>query len=259
MLLPRIIPVLLVDGAKLVKSRQFTDNRYIGDPLNAMRIFNSKEVDELILLDISKNSAQKPQFSFISEFASECFSPMTYGGGIKDLGMINDIMRSGVEKVSINTEAIMNPNFVKLAAEEFGSSAIVVSIDVKKSKISGKYEIYTNKGTQNANLDLIDLIKKLQDLGAGEILINSIDRDGMYTGYDIELIKMVTETITLPVIACGGARDVGDFYTAVSEGKASAVAAGSCFVFVGARRSVLITYPTGEDLLGRNFELSERE
>ena len=255
MLLPRIIPVLLVEGAKLVKSRQFRDNKYIGDPLNAVRIFNSKDVDELILLDISKNSAQKPQFSFVSEFASECFSPMTYGGGIRDLGMINDILRNGVEKISINTVAVENPNFVKLAAEEFGSSAIVVSIDVKKDKKSGKYEIFTNNGTRHANLDLIDFIKNLQDLGAGEILINSIDRDGMYTGYDIELIKMVTETITLPVIACGGARDVGDFYTAISEGKASAVAAGSCFVFFGARRAVLINYPTGEDLLSRNFEI----
>jgi cyclase len=244
----RVIPCLLLRGQGLVKTVQFKDAKYVGDPINAVKIFNEKEVDELILLDILATIEQRrPPLRLIFEVASECFMPLCYGGGICSLDDIKEIFNLGVEKVAINTSAINNPYFIKGAAEKFGSQSIVVAIDVKKNLL-GEYEVFTHGGRKSAKLDPVRLAMEIEEMGAGEIFLNSIDRDGTMQGYDIELIKKVTEAVSIPVIACGGAGKLSDFAVAIKEGGASAVAAGSLFVFHGEERAVLISYPSVREL-----------
>ncbi|MCU0472649.1 MAG: AglZ/HisF2 family acetamidino modification protein [Bacteroidales bacterium] len=248
MRIKRVIPCLLLRNNGLVKTIRFKESVYIGDPINAVRIFNEKEVDELVFLDIDATRNRKdPSFGLIRNIATECFMPFSYGGGIESLQQIEEIIKSGAEKIIINTQAFLKQNFISEAVARFGSSTIVVSMDVKKKFIEG-YLVYVNGGRQNTGIKPVDYARQMEDQGAGEIFITSIDRDGMMEGYDLELIKSVTEAVTVPVIACGGAGNLNDLGLAVKEGGASAVAAGSLFVFQGKRRAVLITYPSYNEI-----------
>jgi cyclase len=248
MLMPRVMPCLLLKDGGLVKTVKFKDPGYIGDPINAIRIYNEKEVDELIFLDITATlEKRQPPFKVLSEIASECFMPVAYGGGVRDLETIRQILSLGIEKVAINSYAVENPDFVRAAADKYGSSTIVVSIDVRK-KMFGRYEVFTNGGRKGTNLDPVEFAVKMDQMGAGEILLTAIDRDGTQEGYDIELIKSVTGAVGVPVIACGGAGKIDDFRAAVKEGGASACAAGSMVVYFGRNRAVLITFPERKKL-----------
>ena len=248
MIRTRVIPCLLLKGEGLVKTTNFTNPKYIGDPINAVKIFNDKEVHELVFLDITASIEKRSlRLDYISDIASECFMPLGYGGGIKTVKQAEDIFNQGVEKVIINSYAIENPSFVHELADLFGSQSIVVSIDVKKN-FFGNYQTYTYSGKTKTRWDPVTWAKEAERLGAGEIFLNSIDRDGMMNGYDIPLIKSVSASVSIPVIACGGAGKVEDFGTAVHDGGASAVAAGSMFVYYGKHRAVLINFPNDEDL-----------
>ena len=238
---PRIIPILLLKGSGLYKTLKFKDPKYIGDPLNAVKIFNEKEVDELIVLDITAGlENRKPNYDLLYQMAGECFMPLGYGGGVSTVEEIRKLISLGIEKVSINSNAV-NLDFIKEAAEVFGSSRIVVSMDVKKN-FFGKYEVYTKSGTQNTKMDAVKFSTEINKAGAGELLINSIDKDGTMQGYDLELIKSISVEIGIPVIACGGAGQINHFKQAINAG-ASAIAAGSMFLFHGKHRAVLISYP----------------
>lgn len=245
---PRVIPILLLRNLGLVKSIKFKDHRYIGDPINAVKIFNDKKADELVFLDIlASKEGRPPNHDLIQKIADESNMPFAYGGGIKSLDNIKDALKYGAEKVVINSAAITNPAFVKQAAEEFGTSTIVVSVDVKKN-FFGKYKVFTHSGTTKTDLDPLGVCLELENAGAGEIILNSIDRDGTMDGYDIELMNLVTQQTSIPLVAAGGASSFDNFRDAVTSGGASAVAAGSMFVFHGPRRAVLISFPTQEEL-----------
>ncbi|MEE1884714.1 AglZ/HisF2 family acetamidino modification protein [Pedobacter flavus] len=244
----RVIPVLLLKGMGLYKSIKFKDHKYVGDPINAIKIFNEKEVDELVFLDITATvEGREPNYDMLTDIASECFMPLCYGGGIKSLSQIEKILYCGVEKVSLNSQAFENPKLIAEASEKFGSSTIVVSMDVKKGFLSGQ-NVYTMAGTKNTKKSPVDYAKQIEDLGAGEILLNSIDQDGVMNGYDLDLVHAISSNVSIPVIACGGAGAVQHFKDAVNKG-ASAVAAGSFFVFQGKHRAVLITYPSKKELI----------
>lgn len=248
MLRTRVIPCLLLKNEGLVKTVKFKHPKYVGDPINAVKIFNEKEVDELIFLDTTATiENRKPPVNLISQIASECFMPFCYGGGIKSVEDIAGLFTLGVEKVAINSQAVGNPSLIKRASELFGNQSIVVSIDVKKN-LFGKYRVFTHGGRKSTKLDPVDFAVQMEDTGAGEIFLNSIDRDGTQQGYDLELIRKVSESVTIPVIACGGAGSLDDFADAVKRGGASAVSAGSFFVFQGSHRAVLITYPPIKEL-----------
>jgi cyclase len=248
-MIPRVIPCLLLNNSGLVKTIKFKNETYIGDPLNAVRIFNEKEVDELVFLDITATvENRKINKGFISKIAGECFMPLSYGGGIKTIEEIREIFGLGVEKVIINSHAVEHPEFVEKAANVFGSQSIVISIDVKK-KMFGEYEVVTKRGKQKTKLDPVTFAIEMEKRGAGELMLNSTDRDGTMNGYDIDLLTAVTRAVKIPVIACGGAGRVEDLVNAVNNGGASAVAAGSLFVFYGPLRAVLINYPSREQLL----------
>ncbi len=243
MRIKRIIPCLLLRNNGLVKTVKFKESTYIGDPINTVRIFNEKEVDEIFFLDIDATKVKKePPYETIKNIASECFMPFAYGGGIQSLQQIDKIINSGAEKIIINSNAFLDKNFVKQAVHHFGSSTIAISVDVKKDFLKGNI-VYIKGGTQSTGKNPVEYIKEMEQAGAGEILINSIDKDGTMEGYDIELIKSVTQTVKIPIIACGGAGNMTDFRDAIKTGGASAAAAGSFFIFHGKRRAVLITYP----------------
>ena len=247
-MIPRIIPVLLIRNNGLFKTRRFTDAKYVGDPVNAVKVFNAKEVDELIILGFSTTVDEKtPDYELIEYIANQCFMPLCYGGGIKNVEDIRRIIHSGVEKVALNTIAAERPSFVEDAATLFGSSTIVISMDVKKN-LFGKYDVFTRSGTKPVNLSPEKYARQMEDCGAGEILINSIERDGTMQGYDLELIHLVAEAVSIPVIASGGAGSLIHFREAMDNG-ASAMAAGSFFVFHGKHRGILISYPSQNELL----------
>jgi cyclase len=250
MLKTRVIPCLLLAGQGLVKTVEFKDPVYVGDPINAVRIFNEKEVDELILLDILATVEEKePQTRLISEIASECFMPLCYGGGIRSTDDMGRILGLGVEKVAVNSYAVENPLFVRNAADMFGGQSVVVAMDVRMNH-AGKREVFTHSGTKATGLNPVELAVRMQEMGCGEILLNSIDRDGTMQGYDTALVREVAEAVSIPVVACGGAGRLSDFADAVGKGGASAVAAGSMFVFHGKHRAVLISYPAIQELEG---------
>lgn len=250
MAIPRVIPVLLLKNTGLVKTTKFKDPKYIGDSLNAVKIFNDKEVDELIFLDIlATPENKKPPLDFLKEIAEECFMPLAYGGGIKAIAEIKEILKVGIEKVIINTQAVEKPGFIAEAVKMYGSSTICVSIDVKKS-FFGKYEIFTRGGKHNTKIDPVSFAIEMDKAGAGEMMINSIDRDGTQKGYDLELIRSITQKVSMPVIACGGASSLDDFSKAIHSAGASAVAAGSLFVYHGKLKAVLINYPEQKELKG---------
>lgn len=240
----RIIPCLLIRGFGLVKTKEFKDPVYVGDPVNAARIFSEKEVDELILADIDASRENKePNYDLIAEIAGECFMPVTYGGGIKNLDQVKTIIRCGVEKVVVNTAATEATRLIRDIADVFGSQAVVGGIDTKNSLIGG-YKIISKSNTHVTNLNLVKHAKALENSGAGEIFLNSIDRDGKMQGFDLKLIKEVTSNVNIPVIACGGAGTIEHLREAINIGGASAIAAGSMFVFYGKHKAVLINYPS---------------
>lgn len=248
MLKARVIPTLLLRGAGLVKTRQFKDPKYVGDPINAIKIFNDKEVDELVLLDITASvEGRGPAFSAIEEVASECFMPLAYGGGIRSVEDIRRILKLGVEKVVLNSVAWRDPDVLRHASREFGAQAIVASVDVRK-KLFGGYDVCGERGSRSLREDPVSYSRRMEELGAGEILLTSVDRDGTMKGYDLDLLEKVTQAVSVPVIASGGAGSVADFGAAVKQGGASAVAAGAMFVFHGPHRAVLITYPSQREL-----------
>jgi cyclase len=240
---PRVIPVLLLSGDGLVKTVRFDKPTYIGDPINAMKIFNDSEVDELILLDItSGRNGQGPQMERLAEIISEAFMPVCYGGAIREFSQAEKLFSLGVEKLSFNTATLDKPELLTQVARAYGNQSVVAAIDVKKN-FWGRPDVVVESGKRSAKMSPVDFAKSMVDRGAGEILLNSVDRDGTSSGYDLELIANVSEAVQVPVIACGGAGELQDFHRAVVAG-ASAVAAGSLFVFHGKLRGVLINYPT---------------
>ena len=247
MLKNRVIPLLSLDNYKLVKTLRFKNPQYIGDPINAIHIFNEKEVDEIIIIDITASKENRePNFDLIEEIAGECYMPLTYGGGIRSVEDVDRILSIGVEKVSLQSSIIKNPNFINDLAKRFGSQSIVVSVDVKKNWL-GKLKYFVAVKESTLELDLIDLIKDLVNAGAGEVLLNAVDKDGTLSGPDLEMIKQVSNSIEVPIIACGGISSLEDIKAAVEVG-ASAVAAGSFFVYYGPHRAVLISYPKYHEL-----------
>ena len=248
MLKTRVIPCLLLKGTGLVKTVKFKNPVYVGDPINATKIFNDKEVDELVFLDISATPEKRnPNMKLIATIASEAFMPFGYGGGIQTLNDIEQLFMLGVEKVILNTIAFTAPQLVTEASSIFGIQSIVIAIDVK-SNIWGNPEVWTACGKYNTKKSPAEYALRMQDLGAGEIFLNSIDRDGTMKGYDINMIKSVTARIEIPLVASGGAGNLQDFRAAIKEGKASAASAGSIFVFQGIHRAVLITFPEHKEL-----------
>ncbi len=247
MLRRRAIPVLLVSGQGLYKSVKFGDRRYVGDPLNAIHLFNEMEVDELIVLDIdASRQGVEPNYGLIEDLASQCFMPLCYGGGVSQAEQARRIFSLGVEKVSVNQALRTQPELVTSLADTFGNQSIVASIDVRVGLL-GRFGVYDHLQKKNVRMSPKDLALHAQTLGAGEILLNSVDRDGTMAGLDVSLIESVASAVEVPVVACGGVGALEDFTQALQAG-ASAVAAGSMFVFKCKHRAVLINYPTPEQL-----------
>ncbi len=243
MLKPRFIPVLLLRGSGLYKTTKFRDAIYVGDPINAVRIFNEKAVDELIILDIDAyKSSSGPRLEVLAEIASEAFIPLCYGGGVRSLSDFEALFRLGVEKVAVNSAVAQSMLLVEQAAKVFGNQSVVVSIDFRRTFL-GRYRRYSSGGTVELKGSLEAVVREAERAGAGEILINSIDRDGTMAGYDLELLREASSAVNVPIVACGGAGSLSDMASAIREGGASAAAAGSLFVFKGRHRAVLITYP----------------
>jgi cyclase len=242
-LAPRVIPCLLLKQGGLVKTVGFRRPKYVGDPINAVKIFNDKKADELAFLDIAATvEGRSPDFDLIQRIAGEAFMPVAYGGGVQSVDDVRRIVQLGVEKVVINSQAVADRSLLRAAAEQVGSQSVVVAIDVKRGPLGG-YKVCTHSGTRSTRLDPADFACEAVQAGAGEIVVNSIDRDGAMKGYDLTLIQRVAAAVNVPVIALGGASCVNDFAAAVYTGGAAAVAAGSLFVFHGKHRAVLITYP----------------
>lgn len=239
----RVIPCLLLRHSGLVKTVQFRDPVYLGDPINIVRIFNEKEADELILLDTTATlEGRSPAFGIVEKLAGECFMPLCYGGGVRSTDDMKRLFQLGVEKVALNSMAVERPELVRTAADLFGSQSVVVSIDVRRRPF-GRYEVCSRGGTQAGGRDPAEFATAMEREGAGELLVTSIDRDGTMQGYDLDLLRHVTGAVGLPVIACGGAGRLEHLVAAVRDGGASAAAAGSLFVFQGKHRAVLISYP----------------
>ena len=243
----RVIPVLLLHDGGLIKSVKFKNYQYVGDPINAVKIFNEKEIDEIIIIDIDATSQKRPpDMERLKDLCGEAFIPLAYGGGISTIKQVNDLFYAGVEKVIFNHSALHSPNIISESASIVGSQSVVVSIDVKKNWL-GAYKIYESNGKVQTSYDPVTFAIKMESLGAGEIFVNAIDRDGTYSGYDTQLIKNISEAISIPVIACGGANETNDLLLAIKAG-ASAVAAGSMFVFQRPHQAVLISYPSQKEL-----------
>ena len=247
MLKKRVIPTLLLKEGGLVKTTKFKNPKYIGDPINAIKIFNEKEVDELIVIDIdaSKNSAE-PDYKLIEQFSSECFMPLCYGGGIKNVQQAKKIFSLGVEKISIQDAFYDDIKFLKSLVEQFGSQSIVASIDVKRTW-TGKHKLYSARYGSFLRIDLMQFLIKIIDLGVGEILINSVDRDGTQSGIERDLIGKISRISKVPIISAGGVASLEDIKL-VSEAGASGISVGAFFVFKGPHRAVLISYPSYSDL-----------
>jgi cyclase len=247
MLRPRVIPCLLLKGEGLYKGSKFRDHRYIGDPINAVQIFNTKESDEILFLDISATAEGRiTSPETIQRIADQCLIPFAVGGGIRSIEDAKKILSSGAEKVCLNTAALENPSLIRQIADTFGSQSIVVSIDVKKSFLGG-YGVYTRCGSRKISGKLTETAQQVEAQGAGEILLNNIDLDGTRQGFDLGLIQTIVDSVSIPVIAAGGAGSYSDLRQALVQAKADAVAAGSLFVFHGRRQAVLISYPSPEE------------
>ena len=244
MLRSRVIPCLLVKNRGLVKTVQFGQPKYVGDPINAVKIFNEKDADELVVLDIDATVAgREPDYSMIKSLAAECRMPLCYGGGVTTIEQIKKIIALGVEKVAMSAAAIADFDLVSRAVKVIGDQSIVIILDVKKRRFGGKYDVFTHNGSRAAKQSLAELAAKFEALGVGEIVVNSIDRDGGMQGYDLKLISQVRETVMLPVTALGGAGTLEHIKELVDRFGIIGAAAGSLFVFKGKYRAVLINYP----------------
>jgi cyclase len=258
MLRPRLIPCLLVQNGGLVKTVNFTNPKYVGDPINAVRIYNEKEVDELVVMDIDATVKEvEPDYQLISYLASECRMPLCYGGGVRTIAQFEKIISLGVEKVAVSSAAVENPKLISDTASRIGSQSVVVVIDVKKTGLSRRYEVVTHNGTSRTGLNPVDFARRMADLGAGEIIVNSVDRDGEMRGYDLDLVELIRQAVNLPLTVLGGAGSIGDLKQLINRYGIIGSAAGSLFVFKGKYRAVLINYPNRaekEDLLSQvNF------
>jgi cyclase len=248
MIKTRVIPSLLIKNGGLVKTVRFSKVTYVGDPINAIKIFNDKEVDELVVIDIEASRLKKPpNFNLLDQVSKEAFMPLAYGGGINNLEDVRKILGLGFEKVIIDSYALSNPDFITRAANICGSQSIVICIDVKRD-IFGRLSVYDYIRKRPQLVAAPEYAAQAQERGAGEIIVYSVDRDGTFEGYDVKAIKDITGKVNVPVVALGGAGTIEDFSKAVNDGGASAVAAGSIFVFHGPHRAVLITYPEKKEL-----------
>lgn len=245
MLRPRIIPCLLVQNKGLVKTINFSRPKYVGDPINAVKIFNEKEVDELVVFDIDATAKNlEPDYLMIRNLASECRMPFCYGGGVKTIEQVKKIIKLGVEKVAISSATLENPALISVIAEAVGSQSVVVVLDVRKNPENGNYELWTHNGKKNAGKNPIQFAREMENLGAGEIILNSIDNDGVMKGYDLALVDQVRQSITLPLTVIGGAGSLKDIESLIGRYGIIGAAAGSLFVFKGIYRAVLINYPS---------------
>ena len=244
MLRPRIIPCLLVHEGGLVKTVKFRDPTYVGDPINAVRIFNEKESDELVVLDIDASAnGVAPDFAMIADLAAECRMPLCYGGGVTTVEQAKKIVSLGVEKVALSAAAVADPALVSAISEAVGRQSTVVVIDVRKRTFGGKYDVYTHNGTRKAGVNAIEFAQAMEAAGAGEIVLNAIDRDGVMKGYDVALARQLRAAVNIPISILGGAGSLDDIEGLVREVGVLGAAAGSLFVFKGKYRAVLINYP----------------
>lgn len=244
MLRPRIIPCLLVKNHGLVKTINFQTPKYVGDPINAVKIFNEKEVDELIVLDIDATAENRePDYEMIKHLAEECRMPLCYGGGVKSAEQVKRIIGLGVEKVAISSAAIETPELIEAASEYVGSQSVVVVLDVRRHGIGGDYEVFIQNAKKASGKSAVELAKQSQQRGAGEIVINSIDHDGVMKGYDLVLVQKIRDSVGIPITILGGAGALADIGTLISKFGTIGCAAGSLFVFKGVYRAVLINYP----------------
>lgn len=252
---PRVIPTLLIDEGDLVKTKGFRNPNYLGDPINAIKIFNEKGVDELCILDITASRNRcVPDMNLLKKMATEAFMPLSYGGGINSIDQVKEIFYIGFEKIIINTALVNNPGLVQEVVSYFGTQSIVASIDYKRKW--GRDWCYVMDGTQRTEYSPLDLATKAEQMGVGEILLYNIERDGMRRGYDLKTIFAITKKIDIPLIACGGARNIEDFRRALDAG-AHAVAAGSIFVYFGKKNAVLINYPEESELTEKGIYMED--
>jgi cyclase len=251
----RVIPTLLIDGrGRLVKTVRFGKRTYIGDPINAVKIFNVKEVDELVLLDIdATREGREPNYELIEDIVSEAFMPVGYGGGIRSIAQIERLYKRGIEKVVLSSCLSEGGRLVSEAAQRYGGQAVTVSLPVKHTLL-GRESVRMVSGTRTLDGRVEDIARNVVESGAGELIVYAIDRDGSYAGYDIDLLRRVSAAADVPVVACGGARDLADFHTALTVGGCSAVAAGSMFVYQSQGRGVLISYPSQAELAKNVFK-----
>ncbi len=245
MLRPRIIPCLLVKNGGLVKTVRFGSPKYVGDPINAVRIFNEKEVDEILVIDIDATAHNRePDYGLIKNLAAECRMPVCYGGGVKTVEQIENIVSLGVEKVAISSAAIHDTDLLVDAAEKVGGQSIVVVIDAKKSGVDGRYELYTHNGSKATGRRPAEFARSVERLGVGEVVVNAIDSDGVMKGYDLDLVTQVRDATSLPLSVLGGAGSLKDIAELIRSFGIIGAAAGSLFVFKGVYRAVLINYPS---------------
>lgn len=262
MLRPRIIPCLLIHNGGLVKTTRFSEPKYVGDPLNAVRIFNEKEVDELMVLDIDATwLGREPNEAMIAQLAAECRMPLCYGGGVKTVAQIERLISLGVEKVAISSAAVNNPNLVSSAARCVGSQSVVVVVDVKTTGLLRRFEVVTHNANVRTGLDPVSFSKQMQDLGVGEIVINSVDHDGMMSGYDFKIIDLIRQSVGVPLTLIGGAGSMDDIRALVKRYPLIGAGAGSLFVFKGKYRAVLINYPSRleRDLLAQGCDFKPKD
>jgi cyclase len=244
---PRVIPLLLLHESGLVKTVKFNKRKYIGDPINAVKIFNDFRADELIFVDISATKNNKTiSLEFVKQVSEEAFMPFAVGGGIKTVKQACDFIKNGAEKIILDSNALLNPQLIEDCANEIGQQAVVVSIDVKKN-FFGNHKVYGRNGNTNSNYSPIFWSKKVEEMGAGEILLTDISKDGMMQGYNLDLVRLISDKIKIPITCCGGAGNFLHFKDAINAG-AHAVAAGSIFVYHGSRNAVLINYPSKEEI-----------
>lgn len=244
----RLIPILLLSEGGLIKSTKFKNYNYIGDPINAVKIFNDKEVDELVFIDIMASKTNSPpNFKLLEQIASECFMPLGYAGGISNIDDMKRILSIGYEKIILNTAIHLKPDLLKIASKEIGIQSLVVCIDYK-TNIFGNRKLYSHSGIKLRNTSVIDFAKYVEELGAGEIILQSVDNDGKMAGYDLSFIKEVNDAVNIPVVACGGAGSLDHFSDVLRHAGVSGVAAGSKFIYHGTNKGVLINYPSNEEV-----------
>jgi cyclase len=246
MLRPRVIPTLLLESGGVIKTIRFRSPRYIGDPINVVRLFNDMEVDELVLLDVA---AEEPNLRFLGDLTDECFMPVCYGGGVGRLADMDRLFALGIEKVALNAAAVRTPELVRQAADAFGSQSVVVSIDVARNW-RRRPRVVIRRGTRSTGLDPVTHARRMENEGAGEILLNSVDRDGTMSGYDLDLVREVAQAVHIPVIACGGAGHLDHVRAVLREGGAAGAAAGSLFIYSGPHRGILVSYPQPTEIAG---------